>query len=102
MNRRNCQEVITQILELVPADKLDFIKDLQWNFEDAGYKAPEETLQWERTMYTLMKHIPIPSADWEFEVLSIFTTRPIDQVRLEFANSQPPIDEKDEKIISGF
>ena len=50
MERRNCQAIIKQMMEKIPSDKTDFIKDLEWNFEDAGYKAPEETLQWERTM----------------------------------------------------
>lgn len=81
MNRRNCQEVIAKMMEKIPSDKTDFIKDLQWNFEDAGYKAPEETLQWERTMQTLQKHIPKPITDWEFELLSIFTTRSIDELK---------------------
>ncbi len=67
----------------IPDDKKDFIKDLQWNYEDAGYKAPEETIQWERTMNTLIKHIPLPISDWEFEVLSIFTTKSIEDLKLQ-------------------
>ena len=81
MNRRNCQEVIKKIVEKIPSDKIEFIKDLEWNFDDAGYKAPEETIQWERTMETLQNHIPMPIADWEFEVLSIFTTRTIEELK---------------------
>ncbi len=81
MKRRDCQNVIIQIIEKIPSDKEEFIKDLRWNFEDAGYKAPEETLQWERTMQTLEKHIQKPITDWEFEVLSIFTTRSVDELR---------------------
>jgi hypothetical protein len=86
MERRNCQEIILKMLEKVPADKVDFIKDLRWNFDDAGYKAPEETLQWERTMHTVMIHIPNPKEDWEFEVLSIFTTKSIEGLREAFKN----------------
>lgn len=81
MKRRNCQVVIKSMLEKIPTDMVDFIKDLNWNFEDAGYKAPEENIQWQRTMGTLMKHIPEPATDWEFEVLSIFTTRSIDELK---------------------
>lgn len=80
-NRRNCCEVIRQMLEKVPIEKTDFIKDLKWNYEDASYKAPEETLQWERTMNTLQEHIPIPKEDWEFEMLSIFTTKDISELK---------------------
>jgi hypothetical protein len=80
-NRRNCCEVITQMLEKVPTEKTDFIKDLKWNYTDASFKAPEETLQWERTMNTLQKHIPIPKEEWEFEMLSIFTTKDISELK---------------------
>lgn len=69
------------MLEKVPADKTELIKDLEWNYEDASYKAPEETLQWNRTMQTLMKHIPEPKAEWEFEILSIFTTKTVDELK---------------------
>lgn len=81
MERRNCCEVIRKMIEKVPEEKLDFIKALQWNYEDASYKAPEETLQWTRTMQTLQKYIPNPQQDWEYEILSIFTTKPIDQLK---------------------
>jgi hypothetical protein len=83
MERRNCCKVIKDMMSNIPSDKSEFIKDLEWNFEDASYKAPEETLQWERTMQTLIKHIPVPKEDWEFEVLSIFTTKPIETLRSE-------------------
>jgi hypothetical protein len=86
MERRNCQAIIKQMMDKIPSDKTDFIKDLEWNFEDAGYKAPEETLQWQRTMQTLQKHIPSHSADWEFEVLSIFTTHSIDDLKTMVAS----------------
>ena len=81
MKRRNCQTVIIEMLEKIPKDNIEFIKDLNWNFEDAAYKAPEETLQWERTMQTLQKHIPNPKEDWEFEVLSIYTTKSIEELK---------------------
>lgn len=80
--RRDCCFVIKQMLDKIPTDKEEFIKDLEWNFNDASYKAPEEVIQWVRTMETLMKHIPNPTENWEFEVLSIFTTRSIDELKL--------------------
>ena len=75
------------MIDRIPADKKDFIKDLQWNYEDATYKAPEETLQWDRTQSTLIEHIPNPSEDWEFEVLSIFTTKSVEDLRIAFKNT---------------
>lgn len=82
MERRHCCHIIKSMIEKVPADKKEFIADLEWNFEDASYKAPEETLQWHRTMQTLQKHIPKPIEDWEFEVLQIFTTKSLEELRI--------------------
>lgn len=82
--RRDCQSVILQIKDKIPESKVELLKDLQWNFEDAAYKAPEETLQWERTAMTLQKHIPKPIENWEFEVISIFTVAPIEELRKIF------------------
>jgi len=81
MTPRNCQEVIKQMIELIPSAYGKFIKDLEWNYEDSFYKSPEETIQWERTSKTLQKHIPNPSTVWEYEVLHIFTTIPVAELR---------------------
>jgi len=81
IKRRNCCVVIATMLKLVPETETELIKDLEWNFDDASYKAPEETLQWQRTMQTLGKHIPKPTEDWHFDVLSIFTTRSVDELK---------------------
>jgi len=88
MQPRHCPTIIKQMMEKIPSEKTEFIKDLQWNYEDASYKAPEETLQWHRTMQTLQKHIPEPKEDWEFEVLSIFTTKSIEELKFNFVNSK--------------
>ena len=81
MERRDCQEVIKQMLEVIPKDKSQLRDALLWNYHDAEYKPPEETIQWERTSLTLQKFIPDPMADWEWEVLSIFTTRSIEELK---------------------
>lgn len=81
MERRNCYEVIVKMIEIIPSDREDLIKDLQWHYEDSIYKAPEETIQWVRVSDTLQKHIFKPIASWEFEVLSIFTTKSIDELK---------------------
>jgi len=80
MEKRNCGLVIVKMRAVIPETKKDLHKDLEWNFEDSQYKAPEETLQWERTMQTLIKHIPKPVEDWEFKVLEIFTTRSREEI----------------------
>ena len=61
---------------------------LEWNKNDADYKAPEETLHWQRTMETLQKYIPAPTQEWEFKVLSIFTTKPIKELKEVFEAMQ--------------
>lgn len=45
MKRRNCSEVIEQMLTKIPVENTGLIKDLILDLEDAKYKAPEETLQ---------------------------------------------------------
>jgi len=81
MQRRDCQKVIALMLAEIPEAKAEFKKALKKNFVDASFKAPEENLQWHRTMQTLEKHMPAPAQDWEFEVLSIFTLRTVDELR---------------------
>lgn len=93
-NRRDCCQVITQMLEKIPVTEEVFIKDLQWNYEDASFKAPKENTQWIKTHQTLFKHIPVPKKDWEFEVLSIFSTMTIDEIKDAVKK-----DERNKKLI---
>lgn len=86
MSRRICTDVIKEMLNVIPKDKKELIKDLEWNYEDASYKAPEENFQWIRTSQTLLNHIPIPTQEWEFQVLSIYSTRNIDQIKEYYEN----------------
>lgn len=79
--RRTCTDIITLMLNEVPSSETEFIEALKWNYEDASYKPPEETIQWGRTMETLMDFIPNPSEEWEFKVLSIFTTKSIEDLK---------------------
>ncbi len=81
MERRLCQLVIKEMLEKIPKSETELLSDLEWNFNDACYKAPEENLQWIRTSQTLQNHIPKPTKDWHFEILSIFTTKSIEELR---------------------
>ena len=93
--RRDCVTVINEMITKIPEHETEFIKKLRWNEEDASYKAPEETLQWQRTMETLMEHIPAPHKLWEFEVLSIFTTRPIAELKKLHSANNVDIPEED-------
>ena len=81
MKRRDCMVVIEKMMEFIPKEKKELIKDLLWNHDDASYKAPEQQIQWERTRETLVKHIKEPKEDWEFKVLNEFTMIPIDELK---------------------
>lgn len=83
--RRNCCEVISHMMRCIPEDRIELITDLKWNYDDAWYKAPEETIQWQRTSDTLYKHIPIPKEDWEFEILSIFSMQSVADIKFGVA-----------------
>jgi hypothetical protein len=83
MKRRNCAVVILEMIDKIPKHKVDFIEALNWNLNEASYKAPEENLQWIRTQNTLLKHIVKMEEDWEYEIISIFTTRPIEDLKNE-------------------
>ena len=79
--RRNCCEVVLNMLKFVPFDRMEFVQDLNWNYSDASYKPLEENLQWQRLSKTINKHISIPTQDWEFELLSEFTTKSITELK---------------------
>jgi len=85
--RRICYKVIEQMLLKIPKENRSIIKDLEWNYEDSTFKAPEQNIQWQRTMQTLEKHIPRPNKIWEWEILSIFTTKPVNKLKEEFKKS---------------
>lgn len=82
---RLCTQVIRKMLEVLPEDQGAFRLDLEWNLEDAAYKAPEQKIQWARTHSTLVKHIPGPPTEkWQFELLSIFTTKSVEELKANF------------------
>lgn len=87
---RNCSKIIKQIISEVPTDKKDFINDLQKNYSFAVYKAPEDITQWNRLRTTIMQYIPEPNEDWEFKVLSIFTTTSIEDLKNEVKSRHKP------------
>lgn len=85
---RDCVKIIEEMLSIIPESEEELIIKLLFNKTDAMYKAPEETIQWVRTSETLQYHIPIPKEEWEFKVLSIFTTLSIEQIKSQTGNSK--------------
>lgn len=71
------------MLAVVPAEETLFIEMLNEARQDAVYKAPEEVIQWKRTAIVVNNFINPPTKDWEFEVLSIFTTLSVDQLKAD-------------------
>lgn len=78
---RDCRTVIKEILNIIPKYQFNFIDALERNYDDAVYYPPESNIQWIRVHETLVKYILNPVEDWEFEVLSIFTTKSIDELK---------------------
>jgi len=80
-SKRLCHEVIKQMLEKVPVDCTEFITDLGSEYLHALNEEVDDPQQWHKTMLLLKKHIPFPTKDWEFEVLSIFTTLSVEKLK---------------------
>lgn len=82
-SRRICHEVIARMFGLIPGspETKPFVDALKLDYDDALYKAPEQSIQWIRTGETLRKFIEIPTEDWHFEVLSEFSGRSIEEIK---------------------
>lgn len=81
---RECSAVIRLMMNKIPKSKKKFLEELEWNYNDSCYKPPEETIQWVRTHDTLRRNIRLPpSEDWEWEVLSIFTNKSVNELKEE-------------------
>ena len=85
---RNCCSVIEEMIKFIPKEEEDLIRALSWNYEDSLYKAPEETIQWERTSDTLVRYIGTPNINksWQIKILSIFSTIPEEEIIKELKN----------------
>lgn len=78
---RDCRTIIKEMLSIIPKEQFNLIDALERNYDDAVYYPPESNIQWIRVHETLVKYILNPVEDWEFEVLSIFTTKSIDELK---------------------
>jgi len=81
MERRDCCQVIIDMLNEIPDSEIEIIEALKINYEDAFFKAPELNIQWIQTSETLQNYIPLPKKEWEFKILSIFSTIPIEDIK---------------------
>lgn len=78
------REVLKEIIDKIPTIRENFKTHLQGIYEDSFYKAPESKIPWDRTCEILNIHIPTPKEEWEYEVVSIFTTIPIEKLKEKY------------------
>lgn len=79
---RICYEVIDAMIALIPKEETLFIEMLESERGDSLYKSIEETSQWTRLAIVVKSFInPSPIHDWEFLVLSVFTTLSVEELK---------------------
>ena len=85
MKPRNINIVISDIIRKIPTDQKDLIEELEKVLIfDMTYQPPESTIQWELTHSALTSYIAIPTEEWQYEVLSIFSTKPVEELQKSF------------------
>ncbi len=78
--------VIDEILNVVPEKEKNFIRQLKRIQQDqATITAPENMVRWEEVSYALEDYLynPIPTKEWQFEILSIWSTKSTEEVKEE-------------------
>lgn len=85
---RICHEVIDAIVLIIPLEETLFIEMLKEARESSLTREPEEVIQWKYTSIIINSFISSPSKDWEFEVLSIFTTFSVERLKQMEAERQ--------------
>jgi hypothetical protein len=83
MSERNLSEVIDHIIAVVPVTEVDFIVSLASNRSSVNFCAPEMLPFWWREVHsTILDNVPsVPVEEWHYQVLSIFSTHPIDEMK---------------------
>jgi len=87
MADREITDVVDQIKTLVPQDKIEFIGRLDWVYQDACCRPPEDRRRsWEYLQQCLLKFIGLyPNEDWQFQVLSVFSTVTVEEIKEDVA-----------------
>lgn len=81
---RNIQVVIKEMINEIPNKEKNFIYSLERISNDSLYKAPEDNSSWTLVSQLLNSIILGEPNDWQFKVLSIFTTKSIDELKSFF------------------
>ena len=87
---RDCHKIIREMINCIPKEEIDLINALEWNYNDAWYKSPEETIHWIRTSETLQKYINPPdiNKNWQIKILSIFSTISEEDIIKELSSNE--------------
>jgi hypothetical protein len=83
MKDRVLSEVIDQIVAVIPETEVDFIVRLASNRSSVVICAPEMVPVWWREVHsTILDNVPsVPVEEWHYQVLSIFSTHPIEEMK---------------------
>jgi len=83
---RNLVNIIQQMIDEIPITEQDFINSLKDNQNSVSYAAPElMSMWWNEVVDTLWDFIPeTPTEEWQFKVLSIFSTKTVDELKRIF------------------
>jgi hypothetical protein len=83
---RNLGLVIDNMLALMPES---VVEENQYMFDDLmssiRYSAPEQMFMWWEETARLLQHIigDIPDEEWKMQVLSEFSTQPVERIRAD-------------------
>lgn len=97
---RNILDVVAQIQDKVPEDQGRLHYRLDNVHSSALYRAPEMMfMSWDELQETLITAIgEFPKEDWQFEVLSIFSTVPVSEIRRDVEARLKSKEEKDQQL----
>lgn len=85
---RPLNAVINEMLMHIPEDHR-LARQLKHIQGDIPYTAPEAMgIRWNQAYNELCHLVPIPKEDWEFKVISIFSTNPEEELRKAFGGKQ--------------
>jgi hypothetical protein len=79
---RNLDEVIDQMILKISDTETGLIQELNRIKNSAAYTSPELIhRRWNEVSFVLKEFIITPRKDWQFEVLSIFSTKPVEEIK---------------------
>lgn len=83
---RKLRDVINQILRVIPSTEEDIINEFNRILDSLNYSAPElEYMWWDESHRVILDCIADNNfTDWKLEIVSIFSTKSIEEVKTIF------------------